>query len=74
MERRGTGGPLVQLTGNRSAVVDGCDGIVDYDEEKVILRTGRLTVRFSGKDLRLKRLTENSAVIEGIISAVEYLY
>lgn len=74
MEQKGTGGSLIQLTGNRSAVVDGCDGIVDYDSEKVILRTGRLTVRFLGRDLRLKRLTNNSAVIEGFISAVEYTY
>nr|WP_306286887.1 YabP/YqfC family sporulation protein [Neglectibacter timonensis] len=62
------------MTGNRRAVVDGCDGIVDYDEEKVIVRTGRLTVRFEGRSLRLKRLTENSAVIEGFIIRVEYQY
>ncbi len=74
MEQRGKGGALVQITGNRSAVVDGCDGIVDYDDEKVILRAGRLTVRFSGRGLRLKRLTENSAVVEGFISTVEYVY
>jgi sporulation protein YqfC len=74
VENRGTGGALIALTGNRRAVVDGCDGIVDYDEEKVIVRTGRLTVRFEGRSLRLKRLTENSAVIEGFIIRVEYQY
>lgn len=74
VEQRGTGSSLIQLTGNRFAVVDGCDGIVDYDDEKVILRAGRLTVRFSGRGLRLKRLTENSAVVEGFISTVEYVY
>lgn len=74
MEQRRTGGSVIELTGNRNAVVDGCDGIVDYDGEKVILRTGRLTVRFSGRGLRLKRLTADSAVIEGIISSVEYTY
>ena len=47
---------------------------MDYDEEKVIVRTGRLTVRFEGRSLRLKRLTENSAVIEGFIIRVEYQY
>ncbi len=73
MEQRGIGNSLIQLTGNRTAVVDGCDGIVDYDDEQVILRAGRLTVRFSGRSLRLCRLTENSAVIEGFISAVEYM-
>lgn len=74
MDQKGRGGSVIELTGNRMAVVDGCDGIVDYDEERVILRTGRLTVRFLGRGLRLKRLTENSAVIEGLISTVEYTY
>lgn len=74
MEHKGTGGAVIELTGNRSAVIDGCDGIVDYDDEKVIVRTGRLTVRLLGRGLRLKRLTENSAVIEGFITAVEYTY
>lgn len=70
---QGKGGALITLTGNRSAVVDGCDGIIDYDGEKILLRAGRLTVRFGGRDLALRRLTENSAVIEGFISQVEYM-
>ena len=74
MEQRGTGSSVIELTGNRFAVVDGCDGIVDYNDEKVVLRTGRLTVNFSGRNLRLKRLTENSAVVEGFISSLEYTY
>ena len=74
MEQRGTGNSVIELTGNRFAVVDGCDGIVDYNDEKVVLRTGRLTVNFSGRNLRLKRLTENSAVVEGFISSLEYTY
>lgn len=73
MEQKGKGGSLIQITGNRTAVIDGCDGIMDYDDEKVILRTGRLTVRFLGRGLRLKRLTEDSAVIEGFLTTVEYI-
>lgn len=74
MVQRGKGGSVIEITGNRTAVVDGCDGIVDYDDEKVIVRAGRLTVRFSGKSLKLKRLTESAAVVEGFISSVEYTY
>ena len=74
MEMRGSGGAMISITGNRCAVVDGCDGVMDYDEERVILRTGRLTVCISGRGLRLASLTENSAVIQGTIAAVEYTY
>lgn len=74
MEDKPRGGAVISVTGNRSAVVDGCDGIMDYDEEKVILRTGRLTVRINGRGLRLTRLTQSSAVVEGVISSLEYSY
>ncbi len=42
---QGTGGMELRIRGNRCAVADGCDGIVDYGEEQVTLRSGRLTVR-----------------------------
>ena len=74
MQEKPTGGGVTTLTGNRSAVVDGCDGILDYDGEKVVLRTGRLTVRIGGRDLRLTKLTSSSAMVEGVISALEYSY
>ncbi|NBJ88712.1 YabP/YqfC family sporulation protein [Acutalibacter sp. 1XD8-36] len=73
-EHRPTGGAVISVTGNRSAVVDGCDGIVDYDEERVVLRTGRLTVRITGRRLRLTKLTQSSAMIEGVIMGLEYSY
>lgn len=38
MEQRGAGGAVIQLTGNRQALIDGCDGIVDYSPERVVLR------------------------------------
>lgn len=73
MEKR-QGSPVVELSGNRRAVVDGCDGIVDYNEEMVILRAGKLTLRFEGQGLRLMRLTESSAVIEGRVHQLVYTY
>lgn len=74
MQDKPTGGAVVSVTGNRSAVVDGCDGVMDYDDEKVILRTGRLTVRINGRKLKLTKLTQSSAMVEGIIQSLEYSY
>lgn len=74
MQERPTGGGVISVTGNRSAVIDGCDGIIDYGGEQVTLRSGRLTVRITGRGLRLKRLTGSSAMVEGLIQALEYSY
>lgn len=64
---------VVQLFGNRQAVVDGCDGVVDYSGEKILLRMGKLTVQLTGRDLRLKTLTATTAVVEGFLTGVEYV-
>ncbi|WP_322171187.1 YabP/YqfC family sporulation protein [Acutalibacter caecimuris] len=74
MDTKPTGGAVISITGNRCAVIDGCDGVMDYDEERVVVRTGRLTVCIDGKGLRLTSLTENSAVIQGLIAGVTYSY
>lgn len=67
-------GPRIEIVGNRNVIIDGCDGIIDYDDEKVSVKLGRLKVDISGKSLRLKVLTLNSAIIEGYIRSVEYIY
>ena len=43
---REANGLMVELSGNRRAVVQGCDGILDYGEELTSFRSGRLTLRF----------------------------
>ena len=62
----------IQLTGNRRAVVEGCDGVVDYGEEQVLVRLGRRVVTLTGRRLRLVRLTEDSAVVEGVLERVDF--
>ncbi|MGI6255780.1 MAG: YabP/YqfC family sporulation protein [Acutalibacter sp.] len=69
---REANGLFVELSGNRRAVVQGCDGILDYGEELTSFRSGRLTLRLEGRGLRLLRLTESSAVVEGTIRRVVY--
>lgn len=67
-------GSEITLTGNRRAVLDGCDGIVDYDDEHIVLRMGRLNVHFYGRNLKIRRLTGDSAVIEGVVETLQYTY
>lgn len=72
MEEKSVRGPRIELTGNRSAVIDGCDGIIDYDENRVSVKLGRITAHIAGRSLKLRVLTENTAIIEGYIHSVEY--
>lgn len=67
-------GPRVEITGNRSIVVDGCDGVIDYSSDFVKLRLGRMTLEIRGRDLHLNVLTEQGAVISGFVQTLEYGY
>jgi sporulation protein YqfC len=61
-----------ELSGNREVVVDGCRGILEYDENVIRLLAGKLTVRFTGRGLELRNLRKDSAIIEGFITAIEF--
>ena len=67
-------GTRTEICSNRCVTVDGCDGIVDYNDELIILRCGRMKINIGGKDLRLTVFTDTSAVVEGIIKECRFNY
>ncbi len=69
-----SGIPQIEIAGNREAVIDGCQGILEYDENTIKLTTGKMSIKFTGRGLQIKVLTHDSAVIEGFISNIEFIY
>lgn len=67
-------GPRVELFGNGRVIVDGCDGILEYGDHTVTVKAGRFHVCINGQKLKLKTLTEDTAVVEGVISGVQYQF
>ena len=63
----------IELCGNRRATIEGCGGVLEYDPETVKLRMGKLCVRFSGRNLKIRSMTRDALVLEGFISGLEYL-
>ena len=68
-----SGSARIELSGNRRAVVEGCRGIMEYEDGLIRLNTTSGMVRFIGRDLCMSCLSEDSAVITGYILSVEYL-
>lgn len=68
-----SGVPQIELGGNREAVIDGCQGILEYSEDTIKLAAGKLNMRFLGRGLQIRVLTHDSAVIEGFITSIEFL-
>lgn len=67
-----TGMAHLELSGNRELIVDGCRGVLEYDEDVIRLNIGKGSVRVTGRGLSIRTLTAESAVVEGYILAVEF--
>ncbi len=63
----------MEINGNTEAVVDGCKGVLEYDTDVIRIRTGRLTVRFTGRGLTIRCLTADALVVTGFLTGIEFL-
>ncbi len=63
----------IELCGNRRAMLEGCRGIVKYDEDMIELRIDSGTVRFTGRELCMTNLNPTCAVVTGRLLSLEFL-
>ncbi|MCI9415347.1 MAG: sporulation protein [Clostridiales bacterium] len=63
----------IEMSGNRRAVVEGCQGILEYEEGVIRLNTGSGVIRFTGTGLSMSCMTEDSAVVVGSILSLEFM-
>ena len=64
--------PHIELLGNREVTVDGCKGILEYDDGFIRLNMGKTVLRLTGRDLVISALSDRTAVIEGYILSIEF--
>lgn len=62
----------IEISGNREAVIEGCQGVLEYGDNVIALNTGRLTVRICGCELTIVSMQNGQAVIKGVITGVDY--
>ena len=68
-----SGTARIELSGNTRAVVEGCKGILEYEDDVIRLNTASGIIRFMGQNLGMNCLNEDSAVVEGKILSVEFM-
>ena len=66
------GGVRLSMTDNIKAQVEGCKGIVTYDEECVRLLTDKFILGFTGNSLQITRYDNIMTIVEGFIDSVHY--
>lgn len=62
----------IEISGNREAIIEGCQGVLEYSDSVIALNTGKLTVRVCGCELTIVSMQNGQAVIKGIITGLDY--
>ena len=62
--------PLIELHGSHNMIVDGCCGVLIYDECLVKLALRKTVLSISGTELTLEHLTATCASVSGHIQSV----
>ena len=66
----GTG--RLTISGGRQAVVEGHRGVLDFTENRLVLRLGREKLILEGTGLRLRALNGDELLVAGRIRSVEW--
>lgn len=63
----------IEISGNNEAVVQGCVGILEYNENCIRLNLGKRAVEFLGTELVMRSFTVEQAIVEGFFSSVNFI-
>ena len=64
--------PHIELRSNRQAVIEGCAGILEYEETCVRLNCGTLLVALSGSELCLEQLAGSLVCVSGELLTLSF--
>ena len=67
-------GVRTEIFGNKCIIIEGCESIVEYKDEVIKVKSGRMYSEIIGKNLKITRLTLNSLSISGSIHSVNFSY
>lgn len=65
--------PHIELCSQKRAVVEGCKGILQYSGDTVRLNCKTVIVSFSGENLSLCTLSEETITVTGQINSVNFI-
>ena len=65
--------PKIEMLGNREMIVDGCKGVVEYDENIIKLSLGEYVLSLSGDNLLINSFSNSVAIISGQICEISFV-
>lgn len=62
-----------EVNSNREVIIEGCKGILQYDENIIRINMGKMITAFCGRKLSVKCLNPDSLIIVGFITSIEFI-
>lgn len=65
-------GVRIETFSNKQAIIEGCKGILEYNDDYIKINIGCGFVLLSGKELYAHSFSQETIVIKGKINTIEY--
>ena len=63
----------MEISGNREVIVEGGKGILEYSESSIKINGGKYVIALQGRGLHIISMTDCDTVINGFITAIQYI-
>jgi sporulation protein YqfC len=63
----------IELFGNKQIIVDGCKGVIDYNEDFLKLDLGKIILKVTGRNLVIDSYIYEQVDLKGEIVSVEFM-
>ena len=64
----------IEMVSNKEALIDGCKGIVEYNENIIRLNIPEGQIQFRGRGLEIACMSEESMIVRGYIMGLEFCH
>ncbi len=64
--------PKIEMLGNRELIIDGCKGVVEYDESTIKISLGNKVISVLGDNLVIQSFDSSVAIISGTIVEITF--
>lgn len=61
-----------EIIGNKEVKIEGCRKILDFSDKNIKILAKNMSVSFSGRNLNIKCLTQDSLLISGFMNSIEF--
>jgi sporulation protein YqfC len=65
--------PKITMFGDRNLLMENYKGIIEYDDNRIRVNTGRGIIKVTGEKLVIKEITLEDLMIDGDIVSLEFL-